>query len=284
MSEPTLEDVLAELDAEVQKLEELPYPEVRDRIFHVLQLIDRAHRPGLEALAAILRQAGSWEQALDDDGARILLTLYGLAPVDERTQAEIALEAVRPYVRSHGGEIEVLRVEDGEVHIRLRGTCGSCAASSATLERGVRAALQEGFPGFRKLVAYAPADADGPSRESLVELRGPAFRDLLALDELDDRVPRTIAADGIRAVLVRAGDDVYAYDPTCAACGGALDGARVDRDVLVCPQGSCAFDLGSGRRVSGEAGAGLRNYPVTVRSGRVLLADGFEPAALFETL
>jgi len=276
-----LEDILAQLDAEVRELEELPHPQVREQIFRVLQLIDHAHRPGLEAVRGALQQAGQWQQVLEDEGARILFTLYDLAPMDERTQAEIALEAIRPYIRSHGGEVEVLRAEDGEVHVRLSGACGSCAASASTLERGVRAALQEGLPGFSRLVAFAPAAAPERPAENLVQLSGPVFSDLLAFADLADRTPLITEAADVRVLVVRVDDQVYAFEPTCAACGSPLEGCTVSRHALVCPLDNCAFDVRSGRRIDGAAGASLGAYPVTVREARVLLATDLAPAALF---
>lgn len=289
----TLFDLLAELEEKVQALEGLPHPQVREQIFEVLQLIDRVHRPGLGAVASGLRAAGLFDRALDDPAIRILFALYDLAPIDERTRAEIALEAVRPYIRSHGGELEVLEVADGEVRVRLAGTCSGCPASASTLEHGVRAALEEGFEGFRRLVVEpaAPDDqplqvagAQGDAGERPVQLRGPQFRDLLALDELAEREP-TLAeietgAGGERHVLlVRAGAEAYAFDPRCPACGAPLAEAQVSGWALVCAFTNCAYDLRSGRRIDGGDGEPLRVLPVAVRGGRVLLAGGFEPAA-----
>ena len=108
------------------------------------------------------------------------------------------------------------------------------------------------------------------------------FRDLLAFDDLTDRTPRTTETEGVRVLVVRVNEQVYAYEPTCAACGSTLEGSVVSHHALVCPLENCAFDVRSGRRIDGEAGTGLRTYPVTVREGRVLLAADLAPVALFD--
>jgi len=279
-----LEDLLQELDSRIQELERLPYPQIRDQVFHVLQLIDRAHRPGLTEIARLLKGAGAWEEVLEHEPSRLLLTLYDLVPFDERAQAELAVEAVRPYIRSHGGEIEILEVENGKVRVRLRGSCDSCAASAATLEHGVLAALKEGFPGFSALVVDdSPGGGPEPASD-LVPLRGPVFTDLLALADLQDRVPKLVRSDreGGRSVLVvRVDEGIFAYGPACAACGVSLEGGKVSGTVLVCPFNNCAFDVRTGRRADGAEAPGLGVYPVTAREGRVLLAVDVQPERLF---
>ena len=49
-------------------------------------------------------------------------------------------------MESHGGDVELLGIEDGIVRLRLQGSCSSCQASSATLELAVRQALEELAP------------------------------------------------------------------------------------------------------------------------------------------
>jgi Fe-S cluster biogenesis protein NfuA len=57
-----------------------------------------------------------------------------------------ALEKVRPYMQSHGGNIELLSLEDDVARIRLQGTCKTCPSSAVTLELAVRRAVEEACP------------------------------------------------------------------------------------------------------------------------------------------
>ena len=77
-------------------------------------------------------------------------------PLEERVEA--ALVSVRPYMESHGGGVELVRLEDGVAHLRLRGSCDGCPASASTLELAIREALDEAAP-----------DLDGIEVEGLVE-------------------------------------------------------------------------------------------------------------------
>ena len=123
-----------EFDQAIKELETLIGTLERDeddRALLLLQLVDAIHRPGLELLAA-----GDVEHPM----AQALLGMYGLAPVEEHIQVEEILDEVRPYIESHGGDLELLDVDDGVVHVRLSGSCSGCAASAITLRRGVEEA------------------------------------------------------------------------------------------------------------------------------------------------
>ena len=86
-----------------------------------------------------------------------LLQAYGLGITPEelgeeaRKAVDAALAEIAPLVESHGGSIEVDKVVDGVVTLRLRGTCDGCPSSSATLTYGVEAALREEWPNFRRM-------------------------------------------------------------------------------------------------------------------------------------
>lgn len=55
------------------------------------------------------------------------------------------LEEVRPYLIADGGNVEVVRVEDGRVYLRLQGACGTCASSTSTMKMGIERAIQGAF-------------------------------------------------------------------------------------------------------------------------------------------
>lgn len=155
---PTLNEVLERLGAllaEVERLED----GVREPVLELLDGIDALHRTALEQLPAALGAEGVERLRAADPALAWLLDTYGVG-VDERAAADRALESVRPYIHSHGGEVEVLDVAAGVVHVRLAGACSGCTASAITLREGVEAALREGLPGFERLEV---APDDGPA-------------------------------------------------------------------------------------------------------------------------
>ncbi len=57
-----------------------------------------------------------------------------------------AIEEIRPFLQSHGGDVEFVSFEDGIVNVRLQGACHGCAGAQQTLKLGIQRVLQEQFP------------------------------------------------------------------------------------------------------------------------------------------
>lgn len=91
--------------------------------------------------AALQRITSSLPQAslatlTDDELVASLLLVHGLHPHDVRRRVSDALERVRPYLGSHGGDIELVDVTDDVVRLRFAGNCTSCPSSAVTRTRG----------------------------------------------------------------------------------------------------------------------------------------------------
>ena len=71
-----------------------------------------------------------------DDSPKLPLTMEN---VDE------ALDEVRPYLVADGGNVELVKIEDRIVVVRLNGACGTCASSSATMKGGIEKLLKQKF-------------------------------------------------------------------------------------------------------------------------------------------
>jgi Fe-S cluster biogenesis protein NfuA len=66
--------------------------------------------------------------------------------VDVETRVRRALEDVRPYLGSHGGDVELVAVEEGVARVRLGGTCNGCPSSSVTLRNAIEEAIMQAAP------------------------------------------------------------------------------------------------------------------------------------------
>lgn len=70
-----------------------------------------------------------------------------------KEKVEAALNKIRPALRADGGDVELVKVENGVVTVRLTGACGSCPMSQMTLKMGVERTLKEQVPEVTKVVA-----------------------------------------------------------------------------------------------------------------------------------
>lgn len=69
----------------------------------------------------------------------------------ERLVREL-MEKVEPYLKSHGGGIEVVSVEDGMVYVKMLGACDGCPLIDVTLKQGIEELLLENVPGVIAVV------------------------------------------------------------------------------------------------------------------------------------
>lgn len=59
---------------------------------------------------------------------------------------------VRPLLRAHGGDMEVLELtDDGVLRFRLRGRCAGCPAADLTTEDLIRAEVTQRLPQVRQV-------------------------------------------------------------------------------------------------------------------------------------
>ena len=65
-----------------------------------------------------------------------------------------ALDKVRPYLQSDGGDIELLEITDDlSVKVKLTGACHGCPYSMMTLKAGVEQAIMKEVPEIKKVIS-----------------------------------------------------------------------------------------------------------------------------------
>jgi Fe-S cluster biogenesis protein NfuA len=143
------------------KLHQANDPEVRAAALELVQSVIELHGAALQNL--IVRCVATSEgervlgEALQDDLVASMFLLHSLHPDDLETRVLRGIEAVRPYLQSHGGDCELAGVDNGIVRLRLHGSCGSCPSSSLTLKNAVEEALYQAAPDIRQIIAESAA-------------------------------------------------------------------------------------------------------------------------------
>lgn len=87
MSNAEWDDLLSYVDTLIQEMEELPLPEVKDKVFELLAGIDSIHREGLWRLVRLFKE-GVLEQVVTDPAIRTLMELYDLLPTEAQRETE----------------------------------------------------------------------------------------------------------------------------------------------------------------------------------------------------
>jgi Fe-S cluster biogenesis protein NfuA len=142
-------------------------PVARERAQELVRLVVELYGAGLERLMELAYDAGKLDDELlallaDDELVSNLLIVHGLHPYGVEERVERALEGVRPYLGSHGGDVRLLDVSaDGVVRLQLLGSCDGCASSSATLELAVDGAVRAAAPEVVRIDVESPPKTVG---------------------------------------------------------------------------------------------------------------------------
>ena len=66
---------------------------------------------------------------------------------------EGALDEIRPYLQTDGGDISLVEVSDDYiVKVKLSGACETCHVSMMTLKNGVEVAVKNAVPKVKKVI------------------------------------------------------------------------------------------------------------------------------------
>ena len=197
------EQLIARVQELTGRLEDLDDPACRSLAEELTSAVVQMYGAGLERIVELADDSTRDEMAKDSLVAGLLM-IHDLYPVPIEERVAQALDTVRPYMESHGGNVELLGIEDGIAKLRLEGSCKSCRAASSTLELAVRQALEEAAPDLLGM------DVEGVAEE---EPRRPPSRACRC------RYPRKRRAQGSARM---------ARSRYCAAGAARDDGCRGD--------------------------------------------------------
>jgi Fe-S cluster biogenesis protein NfuA len=154
----------ARIAALLDEIESLPDPTERARVTDIVQGLLALYGEGLRRMLAIVERDGRTagvhllEAFARDELIAHLLLLHDLHPVDVKTRVAHALEEVRPYLQSHGGNVELLGVDGGVARLRLQGSCHGCPSSTMTLTLAIEEAIRKAAPDLEGIEAEGVAE------------------------------------------------------------------------------------------------------------------------------
>jgi Fe-S cluster biogenesis protein NfuA/nitrite reductase/ring-hydroxylating ferredoxin subunit len=230
-----------------------------------LRRLLRALKSEPAALAALKRAAG-------DELVYAVLRYHDLVKPSLNERIETALEAVRPMLASHGGDVRLVGVAPPAIEVELVGACDGCAASALTLRAGIAKAVRDACPEISEVVQRKGGDtgSGGGTRFAspfVLDAQG-AWRDAGPIAELPDGRVAVVSMDAEAVLLFRRGGAVTCFRNSCAHLGSPLDAGHVEQGVLTCPHHGFRYDLASGECMT-VPGVRLHSHAVRVIGRRV---------------
>jgi len=286
--EAAFRERVGRIETLIATIENFPDPAVRDTTVELVQAIMELHSAGIERMLDIAWEKGDAGREIIDSFAADellanLLLLHGLHPLDIETRVTQALDKVRPYLKSHGGNVELLAVDEGVVHLRLQGSCNGCASSAMTLKLAIEEAIHELAPDIAGMEVEGvvppppmPASAFIPLTQVGGVSRPPSspgkWETLGDLSTLSDGHTRTLEVAGKPVLLSRLAGTLYAYDNTCPSCQHSLDQAQLKATSLTCPHCGNTYDIMRAGRCLDQPNLHLEPFPLLEQQGRVKVA------------
>jgi Fe-S cluster biogenesis protein NfuA len=148
-----IEQALGELEARAD-------PRTLGLAEELLRLVSELYGAGFARAVELVEEhdPGLIDVLAADELVSSLLLVQGLHPESLDVRVEQALESVRPFLAQHGGDVELLGIDDelGAVKLRLLGSCDGCPSSASTLQGAVETAIIDAAPEITRIVVEEP--------------------------------------------------------------------------------------------------------------------------------
>ncbi len=221
--------------------------------------IEELHKEALTRLIRSLKDdpaAGlKLREALQDEVVYGVLLYHGLVKEPLQPRLMKALDAVRPMLQGHGGDVELVDIKPPDtVEIRLVGSCHGCPASGQTLTEGIEKSIKEYCPEIINVNQVSrgrsEVDEDGESKLYFISPFASSAKDGwlkgCSIDEIPEgRVLEKNMKD--RSVLLyRDGETVSCVDNVCSHLGMPLEMGEIKDGIITCPYHGFEYLLETG--------------------------------------
>lgn len=96
-----------------------------------------------DLIASVQAETAATTARVEAEISRIQASDRGLTTVQKISRIQAVLDEVRPMMLADGGDVELFDVDGDLVKVILKGTCGSCPSSTATLKDAIEVRLRE---------------------------------------------------------------------------------------------------------------------------------------------
>ena len=273
-----LRERVARMDALLAEIEALEDPAARSKAAEVVQVLLELYGEGLsrvmETVAGGEERERIFEALAEDELVSHLLLLHGLHPLDLEARVMRALEEVRPYLKSHGGNVEFLGVTDGVARLRMQGSCSGCPSSTMTLKLAIEEAIEKTAPDLEGIEAEGVAEEPAPAPTIVA---GPTLRRKEKKRPAEDGTSWTVVGglpqlssgglllkevSGEPVLFLKVGADFYAYRHLCPGCGASLEEGSLNGAELGCSGCGRTYDVRRAGRGIDDARLHLEPIPL----------------------
>jgi Fe-S cluster biogenesis protein NfuA/nitrite reductase/ring-hydroxylating ferredoxin subunit len=280
LDDQELQERVGRIETLLEEIESFKEPEARAKTAQMVQTLLELYGEGLGRIVESVGRLGGEDlkdELLGDELITHLLLLHGLHPVDVQTRVLGALDEVRPYLESHGGNVQFLGIGDGVARLRLEGSCDGCPSSTMTLKLAIEEAVQKAAPELEGVEAEGVAEP--PPKPTMAFVAAPTMRkrkkpaeenwasSWTTVGELDLPGGRMLAKEvsGERVLFLKLAGNLYAYRDVCPGCGISLEQGELRVADLTCSGCGRRYDARrAGRSLDDASQPHLEPVPLLV--------------------
>jgi Fe-S cluster biogenesis protein NfuA/nitrite reductase/ring-hydroxylating ferredoxin subunit len=280
LDEGQLQERVGRIETLLEEIESFEDPIARAKTAEMVQTLLELYGEGLGRIVESVGRLGGQDlkdELLGDELISHLLILHGLHPVDVETRVLEALDEVRPYLESHGGNVQFLGIGDGVARVRLEGSCDGCPSSTMTLKLAIEEAVQKAAPELEGVEAEGVAE---PPQPTTAFVAAPTLRkkkqkppeengasSWTTVGELDLLGGRMLAkvVSGEPVLFLKLAGHLYAYRDVCPGCGTPLEQGELRVADLTCSGCGRRYDARrAGRSLDDASQLHLEPVPLLV--------------------
>ena len=281
LDEEQLKERVGRIESLLEEIESFEDPEARAKTAEMVQTLLELYGEGLGRIVESVGRLGGEDlknELLGDELITHLLLLHGLHPVDVQTRVLGALDEVRPYLESHGGNVQFLGIAEGVARVRLEGSCDGCPSSTMTLKLAIEEAVQRAAPELEGVEAEGVAEP--PPKPTVAFVAAPTMRkkkkkppeensvsSWTTIGELDLPGGRMLVKEvsGEPVLFLQLAGNLYAYRDVCPGCGTSLEQGELRVADLTCSGCGRRYDARrAGRSLDDASQSHLEPVPLLV--------------------
>jgi Fe-S cluster biogenesis protein NfuA/nitrite reductase/ring-hydroxylating ferredoxin subunit len=271
------------------EIESFRDPDARAKTAEMVQTLLELYGEGLRRVVESVGRLGGddlKDELLGDELITHLLLLHGLHPIDIETRVLGALSEVRPYLESHGGNVQFLGIEGDVARVRLEGSCDGCPSSTMTLKLAIEEAIQKAAPELEGVEAEGVTEPSPQPQATIVA--GPTLARKRKKRPEENGASSWTVVDGLGlsggemlvrevsgepVLFLKLEDELLAYRDLCPGCGGSLERGALGGMELACPGCANRYDVRRAGRPLDGSRLHLEPVPLLVdEGGRVKVA------------
>jgi nitrite reductase/ring-hydroxylating ferredoxin subunit/Fe-S cluster biogenesis protein NfuA len=264
---PTLEELVQEINRFEAIIAEWDESQ-RCVVVGLKRSIEALHKAALARLIKSVKQESisALRHAVADEVVYAVLLYHELvkSPIGERIQA--ALAEVRPSLKSHQGDVELVAFKPPDaVEVRLIGSCSSCPASTLTLTQVVEQAIKTHCPEITQVIAV-----DSQPSGEVTTPKQSYWVKVATVDQVTESKVLAVQVANQSLILHRQGTRITCYRNLCSHLGFPLNQGKVEKAIITCPAHGFQYKLETGECLTAP-GVSLQPYQVRIKGSNVFV-------------